>query len=470
MRFVPQHILRQFFNLMPVRITSVLKTPRESLMKTQFYPTRLLVLLLTIVQPINLAANELKHTDSVNTLSATQLVTLVLQANPRLDIAQANWQASVARIKQQSALDDPQFQYSFAPLTGDSQKPNGQDLDFGQRFEISQTLPFPGKLHLRGKTAEYQAISQQQSIKSLQLLLASQAKIRFAEGYYIHQAIAINQINQTLLQEFRDIALTRYSTGKVSKQDVLHAEVELTLLKHQAIVLQREKKTILAQLNTLLNRPVDSPLSLSKQLSETKTLPKLKQLQKIALQSRPELKAITANIHAYKTQNKLAALDYYPDLKLSAGYNSLWDNEDKRFNIGIGINIPLDQSKRRAAEQEASANSQQAHWRKIDLEARINEELAVAYAQVEESLHVLHLYRQQLSALADANLTAAKADYQSGKGDFLTLISSEKNRMQTQLQTVQALANVHRSFAKLEQAVGKLEQMSVNEQIGSLNP
>ena len=439
-------------------------------MKTHYYLTRLLVLLLTIVQLSNLAANELKSIDPVNPLSASQLVLQVLQANPRLGAAQENWQASLARIEQQSAFDDPQFQYSFAPLTGNSQKPNGQDLDFGQRFEISQTLPFPGKLLLRGEMAEYQAISQQQSIKTLQLLLASKAKTRFADGYFIHQAIAINQINQTLLQKFRAIALTRYSTGKVSKQDVLHAEVELTLLKHQAIVLQREKKIILVQLNTLLNRPVDSTLSLPKQLSEINTLPKLKQLQKIALESRPELKAITANIHAYKTQNKLAALDYYPDLKLSAGYNSLWDNEDKRFNIGVGINIPLDQSKRRAAEQEAKANSQQAHWRKIDLQARIQEELAVAYAQVEESLHVLHLYRQQLSALADANLAAAKADYQSGKGDFLTLISSEKNRMQTQLQTEQALANVHRSFAKLEQAVGSLEPLSTNEQIGRLNP
>ena len=446
------------------------QTPRESLMKTHFYPTRILVLLLTIVQPINLAAKELKSTDLVNTLSASQLVLLVLQANPRLDVAQASWQASLARIEQQSALDDPQFLYSFAPLTGDSQKPNGQDLDFGQRFEISQKLPFPGKLLLRGKAAEYQAISRQQNIKTVQLLLASKAKTLFANGYFIYQAIAINQINQTLLQEFRDIALTRYSTGKVSKQDVLHAEVELTLFKHQAIVLTRERKTILVQLNTLLNRPIDSPLSLPKQLSEINTLPKLQQLQKIALQSRPELKAITANINAYKTQNKLAALDYYPDLKVSAGYNSLWDNEDKRFNIGIGINIPLGQSKRSAAEQEAKANSQQAHWRKIDLEARINEELAVAYAQVEESLHVLQLYRQQLSSLADANMAAAKADYQSGKGDFLTLISSEKNRFQTQLQTAQALANVYRNSAKLEQAIGSLEPLSTHEQIGRLNP
>ncbi len=126
-------------------------------MKTHYYSTKLLILVLTIVQPVNLAANELKSTDPVNTLSSNQLVQQVLQANPRLDVAQASWQASLARIEQQSALGDPQFLYSFAPLTGDSQKPNGQDLDFGQRFEISQKLPFPGKLLLRGKAAEYQA-------------------------------------------------------------------------------------------------------------------------------------------------------------------------------------------------------------------------------------------------------------------------------------------------------------------------
>lgn len=439
-------------------------------MKMHFYPTKILVLLLLmIVQPIHLPANELKQTAPVNILSASQLVLLVLKANPRLDIAQASWQASLARVEQQSALDDLQFQYSFTPLTGDSQKLNGQRLDFGQKFEISQMLPFPGKLQLREKAAKYQAISQKQSIKTLQFLLASQAKIRFAEGYYIYQAIAINQINQTLLQEFKEIALTRYSTGKVSKQDILHAEVEFTLLKHQAIVLQSKRKMILAQLNTLLNRPVDSPLSLPKQLNEVNKLPQLKHLQIIALQSRPEIKAIKANINAYKIQNELAGLEYYPDLKLSVGYNSLWENKDKRLNIGIGINIPLDQSKHRAAEEEAKANSQQAHWKKVDLEARIHEQVAVAYAQVEESLHVLHLYRQKLSSLVDANLAAAKANYQSGKGDFLTLISSEKNRMQTLLQTEQALANLHRSFAKLEQAVGSIGSLSTHEQLGKLS-
>ncbi len=59
-------------------------------MKTHYYSTRLLILVLTIVQPVNLAANELKSTDPVNTLSSNQLVQQVLQANPRLDVALAS--------------------------------------------------------------------------------------------------------------------------------------------------------------------------------------------------------------------------------------------------------------------------------------------------------------------------------------------------------------------------------------------
>lgn len=420
---------------------------------------------MALIQPVNTPANGTRDIYSDNLLTTNKLVAAVLQANPQLQVAQATWQASLTRIEQQSSLDDPQFNYSFAPLTIDNQKSN-----YGQRVEISQNLPFPGKLSARGKAAEYQAETSQQNIATLQLLLASKAKTLFADWYFIHQAISINQLNQTLLKEFRGIAKSQYSTGQFSKQDVLQADVEQALIKHRAILLQRQRKTILAQLNTLLNRSPELTLPAPEKLIEISELPDLKQLQIRAMQSRPELKSITASINVHQAQTELAELAYYPDLKLSAGYNSLWDNEDKRFNIGIGINIPLDQSKRRASEQEARAKSQQAHWRKIDLEAKIKEELAVAYAHVEESLHILQLHQKKLLPLANENMAATKVDYQTGKDDFLSLISSKKNRNQTQLQTEQALADLHRNFAELERVVGSIAALSLTDQNESKTP
>ena len=195
-------------------------------------------------------------------------------------------------------------------------------------------------------------------------------------------------------------------------------------------------------------------------LARINKLPELDALHRQAMDSRPELKAIGANINAHKTEVDLAELAYYPDFKLSAGYNSLWNNEDKRFNIGVGINIPLDQSKRRADEKIAKTKGQQAHWQEIAVQSQISEEVAIAYAQAEENLHVMQLYRQQLSSLADENLAVAKADYQAGAGDYLVLITRKIERLQTERQTEQALANVHHRFAELEWAVGIIESLS----------
>jgi len=417
-----------------------------------------MLLLFSILQPCPLWAKEIGFG---TTFSVDQLVSEVLAANPKLGMAQATWQASLTTIEQQSSYDDLQFKYSFSPLTINSQK-----AAFGQRFEISQKLPFPGKFQLREQVAEHHAKTKQQDIASLQLLLASTAKSLFSDWYFIHQAIAIDQQKQRLVKKFRDTAIAQYSAGRANKQDVLRAEMQLAQRQHQSITLQRQKKTRLAQLNTLLNRPVETPLPKPQALTEIKKLPALKSLLLKALHTRPELKAINAKLNAYKAESELAEINYYPDFKLSAGYNSLWDNEDKRFNIGVGINIPLDLSKKRAAKQQAKSNSQQASWQRIDLQAQIKQEITIAYALTEESLHVFHLYHQQLSPLANENLLVATTDYQAGKSDLLSLINSQQEQLQTQLETEQALATMHRHLAELEQAVGSIEPLSTADYAG----
>ena len=402
--------------------------------------------------PLSYSAN-----NETSPRSSSQLVSAVLQANPRLEIARATWQASVAKIAPLSALDDPQLNYSVAPLTV-----SGHKSGVAQRFEISQKIPFPGTLPLRQKMAEYQADTKQHDIVTLQLLLATLSKSRFADWYFVHQAIKINQQNQSLLKAFKTIATTRYSTGQGNKQAVLHTAKEHALLRHQLIALQRQQKTLLAQINTLLNKPVYTVLNIPTQLTPLGTLPPLQQLQARAIRSHPALKNIATTLNLYKAASQLAALAYYPDIKLSAGYNSLWDNEDKRFTLGVGINLPLNQTKRQAAEQAAKANSQQAHWQKIDLHAKINEQLAIAYAQAEESLHILHLHQQHLLPLADESISLANANYHAGQGDYLTVLQQKKNKLTTQLQAEQALTDVHHHFAQLEQIIGSLAPLSAH--------
>lgn len=388
-------------------------------------------------------------------LSSSQLVSDILAENPQLEVVQAIWKATTSRAEQVSALDDPMLTHSFAPLTIGSRQSG-----FSQNTVISQKLPWPGKRRLRTEAAAFDSEAENENINTLRLLLKTTAKTLFADWYYIYRAIEVNNINRRLLSEFRDIALNHYATGLASKQDALRAEVEIALLDHQKIALERERRTLLARLNTLLNRLPDTPLPAPAKLSAALALPAPAVLQQVALQSRPELKQLAARIQASRTRGDLAEKEFYPDFKLSAGYNNFWRQEDQRFIVGVEINLPLDQNKRQAAQDEAQARLKQQEWRRVDRIAKIREDVQIAYELTVESQHVYQLHQDKLLPLADETLKAALSDYRSGAGDFLTLIANERNLIQTQLQTDRALADMHRHLAELEYAVGSVSPFS----------
>ncbi len=423
-------------------------------MNRKYHSTWLILLFLSLNQPSLLIASESSLHQAELPLSAQTLVTKVLSANPQIEIAQATWQASNARIDQISSFEDPRLNYTMAPMT------IGGQSNYGQRIEISQKLPWLGKLDLRHATASHKAEAEQHKIAILQLQLSGIAKALFSDWYFVHQATAINKTQLTLLTEFRAISMNRYSTGEASKQETLQADVEIALLEHQTIRLKRERRTIRAHINTLLNQSPDKPLAKPADLKTIGTLPEIKLLQEQALQSRPELKALNATIKAAKSNAELALKNNYPDINLKAGYNSLWDNSDKHFTIGIGFNLPLYQGKHRAEESEALALNKQAEWTRVDFIAQLKEEVQVAYDRVHESQHILGLYKDKLLPLAKESAQTAQSNYQAGKGDFLTLINSEKNHLQTELQVEQALTNTYKRLAELESAVGSFAPLS----------
>lgn len=421
-------------------------------MRFKYDRAGLLIVVLSLYQGTHALASDDTANQETKRLTSQQLVSAVLFANPQLKIAQSAWDASLTRIDQTSSFDDPIFSYTTAPLTINSNR-----SDYGQRIEISQKLPWAGKLTLRSQEAEYQADAVNHNIVGLQLKLSIATKIFFIDWYYIHQAIKINQQNQALLQEFKEITVSRYSTGLASKQDALRAEMELALLEHQAIVLMRQQRAIQTHINTLLNKQPDSPLARPVGLDDLQVLPSINDLQDQALQYRPELKTLIATSKAAKMHFELAEKDSYPDITFKAGYNSLWKDSDKHFTVGIAVNVPLFQGKYKAAENEALAQIKKIEWQRIDFIAKLKEDIHISYDKVVESMHVLTLYRKKLIPLANEVVKAEKSAYQAGEGDFLSLIDSEKKQMHILLQTEQALADTHRHIARLENAVGLIQ-------------
>ena len=382
-------------------------------------------------------------------LTADGLVSLVLQLNPGIDELRAA--AKVASFDAETAglLDDPDFSYAFAPKTWDRE---GQGLN--QKIEISQSIPWPGTLAAREESARFSVQAANENVNALRLQIAAFARSAYAEWYFAHRALEIHHSTNILLMELRSVAETRYAAGRALQQDVLQAELEILHLRRHGMLLTQQKETAKATINALLNRPPSVVLPEPAYEPIPKTVAAMETLQNYALQAHPELRGLDAEIASYEAQVTVAEKALWPDLRFTAGYNSLWDEIDKRTVVGISINVPFNRTKRKAEVSRAKWEVRRTQLQLTNQRAQLLGELAQARAKVIESLESIELYETSLMPLADEFLDAAMADYQSGAGNFLSVISAEQHRLAAAEELERNRADYIRRFAELERWAG----------------
>lgn len=381
-------------------------------------------------------------------ITAEQLAAWVLEANPSLAAAQAAADSAAYRIDAAGAFDDPILSYGVAPGTANGNRGLLQKLDF------SQKIPWPGTLAARQAAARHEAIAADRDVDALRLQVVAQAKSAFAEWRFIGEGLAIHHATQALLDELIAVARTRYAAGRTSKQDVLQAEVERTDLDNQLLRLHRQQTSVQARINALLNRQPDAPLAEAALLPPLSAPPTLEVMKTLALAQHPELSRLDAQISASKSRVTLAEKAFYPDFQVGVGYNSLWDGADKRAIIGVSINLPLNRSKRKSELNRTRADSRRAQWSLVARRAKLLSDLAQALAEVLEAHASVALYQDKLVPLSAEYLQAALADYQSGSGAFLNVITAEQRMLSTDLALARASADYTRRLAQLERWVG----------------
>lgn len=396
------------------------------------------------------SADPTKSTEGTQTktLTAESLVASVLEANPALAAIQAAAESAAFRIETAGSLDDPMLSYGVAPLTVDG------DRSLNQRIDLSQKIPWPGTLAARESAARFDAVAADRDVDGMRLRIISHAKTAYAEWRFVHAALDIHHATQALLEDLIATAETRYAAGRALKQDVLQAEVEYADLDNQLLRLQRIKSTVQARINALVNRPPDAPLPPASPINVTRVLPPLERLLKLAVVHHPDLRRLEARISASASRVTLANTAFYPDLQVGVGYNSLWDDADKRPIFGFSINIPLDRSKRRADLGRAQADKRHAKWSLVERRAELLADVARARAEAVEAQASVVLYQKKLLPLAEEYLEAAVADYQSGSGAFLNVITAEQRKLRTDLALARARADYARRLADLERSLG----------------
>jgi len=375
------------------------------------------------------------------------VVKTVMRRNPDVRAALERWTEATSVIPQATAYQDPRVTFRYRGPTRSSS------------VEVTQAIPFPGKLTAQGQAALAKARAGRLDYEELQNALAALATGGLYGVYLRRRELKVLEENLTLLDRFVEIARALFGAGKASQQDVLKAEVERSTLKAQAAVAARRVDVALAGLNALLDRPPGSALG---PVAEPK-IPKARfdrpDLYVRALERRPELLAAIERAYGADAELRRARLEYLPDFVVGAGYDRNRRIPDDGATAMVGVRVPFWLGRIGAAVDEAEARSRRRRNEIESVRNRVLLEVKTAAALADAAAQEAAILDGETVPQARQAIEVAEAEYQAGRIEFLSLVDAERLLLQADLARYRALAELETRQADLTRAVGEKEHM-----------
>jgi outer membrane protein TolC len=385
-------------------------------------------------------------------LQIEAVVAEALPRNPEIEAARHRWQAAKERAPQARALDDPEFKIEFFNTPQNLDVTRTENTIFG----LSQRFPYPGKLGLKEGLAIKEAEMAASMLLAKEREVAAQVKAAYYELFLAHKAIEVHHQQIALLKEFFDIANARFRAGKVAQVDVLKATVEVSKLFNILPVLEQQRETAKAKLNILLNRAPQSLLGEPVEPAGPRERRTLEDLQQMAIQNRPELRALDLELVRSQTATALAQKQYYPDFNVMVERFQNFGSRDG-FGAVMTMSLPFSfwtKPKYDAGVREAAANQDSAKAAFQVLQNQILFEVKDLLAKIEAAEKLITLYKTTVIPQAQQTLESARAGYKAAKVEFLTLLDAERAIKDFTLDYYRALTAFEQRMAELERAVG----------------
>ena len=390
----------------------------------------------------------------------TTLLEVVRQNNPDLKVSYLEAEALVHRSTQVSTLPDPRASVTYAPYPVFTARGTQRS-----QWRVDQAIPFPGKLQLRGDIADFGAeVSSYEALTFEQDLLFETKKTYF-ELYRLQQQEVLIRAFQEHLLDFEDNASIQYVVGTGAQKSILKAQLERNSLSTRLVSLELQKQSAIQRMARLLNTPVSSVDIKRLERPEMPALIEDKLVQ-IALEQRPEVKALEYAGKQADAKISLAEKAFFPDFGLSVTYfdvgkASIPSTATGRdaLAFGVSLNIPIWRSKLNARLTEARLQKDQVRSRLESLNSTFHTQIADLVSQLVREREQLTLFQEALIPQAETSLEATLSSYTTGRTDFLDLLDAERMLFSLESGYEDAFARYLQAASALERALG-IESLS----------
>lgn len=194
----------------------------------------------------------------------------------------------------------------------------------------------------------------------------------------------------------------------------------------------------------------------------------------LAIQNRPELKAVALQLRSAELQEKVAKNNLLPGLDLYAGisndglagnnhYGDAWDNQfgqtDVDVDVGVRLKVPLGNTSERALHERRRIEKRQLTSQLRNVSDTVLLESQVAVREVRSAYEEMRAREAELSAVnTEIGALQARADegLESGSAFLATLISGLEDRTQAEERLMESAVTYNLALYALERAAGTM--------------
>ena len=386
----------------------------------------------------------------------TLLVEELDRNNPELKAARREVDMRVARVAPAGAPPDPSLSFGYmGGLLRPPLFPSASTPGSFRQFGLSQEIPYPGKLGLQQRVAATEADAERWNAEDTRKQLIAELKMAYVEHVYVNRSLDVVRRSKERLEQFRQIAEAQFRVGQGLQQDVLKAQVEISMILEREAMLAQERDALRARVNGLLFRPPDTPLDSALAYDASAVIPSVEELRTLVQQNYPALKRDERVIDRGQQALSLANKEVLPDFAVNVTSQKFTGDMPWMYGVDFMVRLPVFwQRKQRPMIAEAAAALDSGRRMRDNTLSTAIAQTTSEYLAATTSRRLADLYSDSTLPQARLALESSLASYQVGRLDFLSVLTNFLTVLTYELNYEEQTARAGQALARLEPLTG----------------
>jgi cobalt-zinc-cadmium efflux system outer membrane protein len=389
-------------------------------------------------------------------LGTPQLIDIARKDNKNLQVACYAIDAARAKLLQAGQRANPRLD-----LSARSDFLFGNEGEYAASIGISQQFPISGRLLREKDVARVDIALAESEVREAERRLANDIAVAVGRLVVIGEQIQARDALIALDERLARTTRNRFKAAEVSEIDVNIVQLDLQRVTQERSLLRNQQQALIVSLNTLLGRPASSALEVDASIPRPEPLEDLQQLQRKAIELRPDLHGAMLASDRAAAEMLLAKASHWEDwtvgLELSQDKQVITGAPAQGVNraIGVTVSIPLPlYNKGQGLIAAAQASGDQASARIAALRQDILAEVANAHGEVMRLQASLSQYAQRQFPLSERNVRLAQQGYSQGLIPLSDVVQAQRQQSELNLAYLSTLDLYLQALARLHLAVG----------------